>query len=58
MSGEKRSAADSFGSNQLVKRQRSEAELNGGQLTRANGSSALVQGNAAAPLQAPVMQLN
>lgn len=43
MSGEKRAAADSFGSSQLVKRQRSGAELNGSALTKANGG-ALIQG--------------
>lgn len=46
MSGEKRAASASFGSTQLVKRQRSESNLNGGALTRTNagGSNALVQG--------------
>lgn len=43
MSGEKRAAAESFGSTQLVKRQRSEAEMNDGALTNANGG-ALIQG--------------
>lgn len=46
MSGEKRAASESFGSTQLVKRQRSEADLNGGALTRTNGAGggALIQG--------------
>lgn len=43
MSGEKRAAAASFGSSQLVKRQRSGSELNGSALTKANGG-ALIQG--------------
>ncbi|KAK5131821.1 hypothetical protein LTR08_000576 [Meristemomyces frigidus] len=52
MSGEKRAASSSFGSTQLVKRQRSDANLHG-------GSNALVQGaHGAAALQAPVMQLS
>ena len=42
MSGEKRAAGESFGSTQLVKRQRSDANLNSGSLTKFNGS-ALVQ---------------
>ena len=46
MSGEKRPAAESFGSTQLVKRQRSDANLNGSAVARTNGagSGALVQG--------------
>lgn len=43
MSGEKRAAGESFGSTQLVKRQRSEADTNGGALVKANGG-ALIQG--------------
>lgn len=42
MSGEKRAAGESFGSTQLVKRQRSEADTNGA-LVKANGG-ALMQG--------------
>lgn len=46
MSGEKRPASASFGSTQLVKRQKSDANLNGGALARTNGgnSGALIQG--------------
>ena len=46
MSGEKRPAAESFGSTQLVKRQRSDANLNGSAVARTNGAGggALVQG--------------
>lgn len=46
MSGEKRAASDSFGTTQLVKRQRSDANLNGSAVARVNGSAsgALVQG--------------
>ncbi|KAF1955377.1 WD40 repeat-like protein [Byssothecium circinans] len=62
MSGEKRPAADSFGSTQLVKRAKSDANLNGSSaLTVANGTGqngALIQ---AVPrggsLQSPVMEL-
>ncbi|EGP88445.1 unnamed protein product [Zymoseptoria tritici ST99CH_1E4] len=61
MSGEKRAASSSFGgSTQMVKRQKSDADLNGGALTRTNGgSSALIQGSYsnASNLQSPVMQL-
>jgi Prp8 binding protein len=38
MSGEKRPASASFGTTQLVKRQRSDADLNGGALARVNGT--------------------
>ena len=45
MSGEKRAASASFGSAQLVKRQKSDANLNGGALTKTNGSGgALIHG--------------
>ena len=46
MSGEKRPASESLGTTQLVKRQKSDANINGDALTRVNGSSsgALVQG--------------
>lgn len=46
MSGEKRPASASFGSAQLVKRQKSDANLNDGALARTNGSGggALIQG--------------
>lgn len=49
MSGEKR--AGDFGSTQLVKRQRSDADLNGGALTRTNGAGggALVHGVSLTP---------
>ncbi|WPH04969.1 Hypothetical protein R9X50_00786700 [Acrodontium crateriforme] len=61
MSGEKRAAADSFGTSQLVKRQRSSGDLNGSALARTNGSGsgALIQGSyGAAGLQASVMELS
>ncbi|QIW98046.1 hypothetical protein AMS68_003564 [Peltaster fructicola] len=61
MSGEKRAASASFGSTQLVKRQRSEANLNGSALTKTNAgtSNALVQGAySAASLPASVMQMS
>ncbi|KAK3066419.1 hypothetical protein LTR53_017241 [Teratosphaeriaceae sp. CCFEE 6253] len=60
MSGEKRAASESFGTTQLVKRQRSQADLNGGALARTNGAGggALVQGAyGSAGLQASVMEL-
>lgn len=46
MSGEKRAASQSFGTTQLVKRQKSDANLNGSAVARVNGSgsNALVQG--------------
>jgi Prp8 binding protein len=47
MSGEKRSASEAFGSTQLVKRQRSDSNINGSALTQINGGgsgSALIQG--------------
>ncbi|KAK7544944.1 WD repeat-containing protein [Phyllosticta citribraziliensis] len=60
MSSEKRPAADSFGSNQLVKRQRSDAEL-GDQVALANGTAqngALIQAvSRTSGLQAPIMEL-
>ncbi|KAH9842128.1 Pre-mRNA-splicing factor cwf17 [Teratosphaeria destructans] len=58
MSGEKRKN-ESYGSSQLVKRQKSDAEISGSQLAKINGgSSALVQGSyGSASLQAPVMEL-
>lgn len=46
MSSEKRPAADSFGSSQLVKRQRSDANLGGNSVALANGTArngALIQ---------------
>ncbi|KAK3049299.1 hypothetical protein LTR09_009477 [Extremus antarcticus] len=61
MSGEKRAASSSFGTTQLVKRQRSEANINGGAVARVNGSGsgAMVQGAYAhAGLQAQVMELS
>lgn len=52
MSGEKRPASASFGTTQLVKRQRSEADMNNGALAKTNGanSGALVQGVSLPPL--------
>lgn len=45
MSGEKRPASASFGTTQLVKRQKSEANINDGTVARVNGSGgALVKG--------------
>ena len=46
MSGEKRPASASFGTTQLVKRQKSDSNLNDGALSRTNGSSsgALIHG--------------
>jgi len=46
MSGEKRAASESFGTTQLVKRQRSDADLNGSALARTNGAGggALIKG--------------
>ncbi|KAK5737767.1 hypothetical protein LTR17_006415 [Elasticomyces elasticus] len=61
MSGEKRAASASFGSAQLVKRQRSEQNLNGGALTRMNGAGggALIQGAyGSTALPASVMELS
>lgn len=60
---EKRPAAASFGSSQLVKRQRSESELNNGQaVARVNGSSAngaLIQSTGRpSGLQATVMEMS
>ncbi|KAK0267677.1 hypothetical protein LTR35_016086 [Friedmanniomyces endolithicus] len=60
MSGEKRGASESFGTTQLVKRQRSQSNLNGGALTRTNGGGgmALVQGAyGSTALPASVMEL-
>ncbi|KAJ9646365.1 hypothetical protein H2199_002414 [Coniosporium tulheliwenetii] len=61
MSSEKRPAADSFGSSQLVKRQRSDANLGSNSVALVNGTArngALIQ---AVPrtsgLQAPIMEL-
>ncbi|CZT17567.1 probable U5 snRNP-specific protein-like factor and related proteins [Ramularia collo-cygni] len=58
MSGEKRAAAESFGSSQLVKRQRSGAELNGNALTKSNGGALIQGGHGAAGLPASVMELS
>jgi Prp8 binding protein len=44
MSSSKRSASESFGSTQLVKRQKSDANLNGGAVAKVNGSGALIPG--------------
>ena len=46
MSGEKRAAAASFGTSQLVKRQKSDANVGDGTVARVNGSGsgALVKG--------------
>ncbi|OCL08724.1 WD repeat-containing protein [Glonium stellatum] len=62
MSAEKRPAADSFGSSQLVKRQKSDANLgNGSSVAVVNGSAqhgALIQAvPRTSALQAPVMEL-
>ncbi|KAK5109317.1 hypothetical protein LTR62_007086 [Meristemomyces frigidus] len=58
MSGEKRAASSSFGTTQLVKRQRSDADLNGKAVARTNGAGgALVQHNGTSTLQSPVMEL-
>lgn len=44
MSAEKRPAADGFGTNQLVKRQKSDSNINGSNaLVAGGGGSALVQ---------------
>ncbi|KXT05771.1 hypothetical protein AC578_1023 [Pseudocercospora eumusae] len=56
MSGEKRAADQSFGSTQLVKRQRSNGNINGGALIQANGAGTV--GFSAQGLQAPVMELS
>ncbi|KAF2483471.1 WD40-repeat-containing domain protein [Neohortaea acidophila] len=61
MSREKRPASASFGTSQLVKRQKSEANLNDGTVARVNGSAggALVKGaHSNAALQAQVMELS
>ncbi|KAK4626742.1 U5 small nuclear ribonucleoprotein [Fulvia fulva] len=57
MSGDKRPASATFGSSQLVKRQRNDGDANAGALQKANGS-ALVQGGTAANLPASVMELS
>ncbi|KAK5155042.1 hypothetical protein LTS14_005997 [Recurvomyces mirabilis] len=58
MSGEKRAASESFGTTQLVKRQRSDADLNGSALARTNGAGgALIKGGNASTLSSPVMEL-
>ena len=45
MSGEKRAASESFGSSQLVKRQKSDANMNSSALAKTNGTGgAMVQG--------------
>jgi Prp8 binding protein len=45
MSGEKRAASASFGSSQLVKRQKSDANMNSSALAKTSGGSgAMVQG--------------
>lgn len=44
MSGGKRTAEQSFGSSQLVKRQKSNGDLSGGAMVRANVVGAVVSG--------------
>jgi Prp8 binding protein len=60
MSGEKRAASSSFGTTQLVKRQRSEADLNGGALARMDGArgGALIQGVGLPILRCTQAELN
>ncbi|KAF2100862.1 putative U5 snRNP complex subunit [Rhizodiscina lignyota] len=61
MSAEKRPAADSFGTNQLVKRQKSDANINSNSVAVVNGSAqngALIQSvHRTSGLQAPIMEL-